>query len=227
MAGYYCSCERTIVGEGHAKRYCADCAALNAENCKTGGETIKRQNIRSLGERLRDVVEEARVSRTFTIPAHFGSEAADALDAKDEEIALMKAGRKLHDELADHLEADLEAAREALYTLVSHAALHEEYTSHPTDEDVVQISLGELRRAREALAAIRAKEHQPPAARASFLHRPSDALQHICLSAEPSRPGSSRAGYHRREYAVEHDCGNGLRSKAILSAAVSKCRRIP
>jgi hypothetical protein len=59
----------------------------------------------SLSERLRegaghnpeDIVAAERVME----------EAADALDAKDAEIELMQAGRKLHDELADHLEHDL------------------------------------------------------------------------------------------------------------------------
>jgi hypothetical protein len=112
---------------------------------------------KSLSERLRVY---AAIAINEIYADHF-NEAADALDRQAAEIALMKEGRQLHDELADHLEHEL-AQQSAL--LAQAAAALESLTKDPpsslsgepdTDCEVV-LKMREI--AREALAAIRAKE---------------------------------------------------------------------
>jgi hypothetical protein len=135
-------------------------------------EEAAMTDTQSLSERLREftvVVYNSDGSQgTFHPP--ICTEAADTLDANgcyeqllseaaeiSFEIAVLKEGRQLHDELADHLEHEI-AAQSAL---IAQAAAALEHFAWDTT-GVVLLKEGPVeysRKAREALAAIRAKEH--------------------------------------------------------------------
>jgi hypothetical protein len=109
---------------------------------------------KSLSERLR---ERAEYDDLAMLP-----QAADALDAKDAEIELLKEGRKLHDELADHLEHEL-AAQSALLAQAATALEAADEAINPPDRGGISMDTWNKRlkvsttTIREALAAIRAK----------------------------------------------------------------------
>ena len=83
--------------------------------------------------------------------------AADALDAKDGEIALLKEGREHHDAWADHLEHEL--AQQSALLAQATAALERAVLMLSIMKDAGEFQCSDtLKDCCEALAAIRAKE---------------------------------------------------------------------
>jgi hypothetical protein len=101
-------------------------------------------------QRLRADAKDEREDWQLQVSEDKADRRANALNAKDAEIDLLKEGRKLHDELADHLEHEL-AAQSVLLALALVAL-------NRLIEDWDTPSVENARRAREALAAIRAKD---------------------------------------------------------------------